>query len=141
MTTTTDTTTVADDIREWGNFCSVSANDPTAAEQAWGWAERVERESAARQAELDALRAELAEVRRDRDWPDGLYRMQGKIERQRTALDRLQRRVENQRLVLRTINELGRGLTDEEWAAAKAGVASDQLRDRMTDKVPSVTAA
>lgn len=92
------------------------------------------------QAELDALRAEVAELRRDRDWPAGLYRMQAKIERQRQALDRLQRRVENQRLVLRTIEELGRGLTDDEWATAKAGVASDQLRDRMTDKVPTAAA-
>lgn len=72
----------------------------------------------------------------DGNWPNGGWRLAGKIQRQREANDRMQRKVENQRLVLRTINELGRGLTDDEWTAAKEGVASDQLRERMTEKVP-----
>lgn len=90
----------------------------------------------------DELRQRLADMPIDdlRDVlagsPNGVWRLQAKVERQRQALDRLQRRVENQRLVLRTVNELGRGLTDDEWAAAKAAVGSDQLRDRMNTKVP-----
>jgi len=85
------------------------------------------------------LRDEVAVLRGllDGEWPAGAHRMQGKIDRQRFALDRLQRRVENQRLVLRTVNELGRGLTDNEWAAARGSVPSDQLRGRMNETQPS----
>lgn len=40
-----------------------------------------------------------------------------KVARQRRALDRLNRRVRSQRRVLRALNDLGRGLTRDEYLA------------------------
>lgn len=79
--------------------------------------------------ELEALKA------LDRgDLPAAYMRKQCKIERQRAALDALNRKVTSQRLVLRTINELGRGLTAEEWAEAKAKV-NEQVAERLDETV------
>jgi|HubBroStandDraft_2_1064218.scaffolds.fasta_scaffold356971_1 hypothetical protein len=58
-----------------------------------------------------------------------IYRMLDKIRRQRAALDLLNRRVVNQRFQLRTLNELGRGLSRDEFIAAKAAVENEQVRD------------
>lgn len=46
--------------------------------------------------------------------------MQSKILRQKDALNILNKKVRGQRLHLRYINELGRQLTPQEWAEAKA---------------------
>lgn len=57
--------------------------------------------------------------------PQVQARLQSKIERQKAVLNTLNRRVRGQRLHLRRINELGRGLTIEEWNEAKALYPAD----------------
>ncbi|PXX61086.1 hypothetical protein DFR70_109278 [Nocardia tenerifensis] len=79
-------------------------------------------------AERDALRAQLAW-----DLPTATRWLQRKVWRQKTALDVLNRRVVTQRFVLRTLDELGRSLTAEEYRAARAAVANARLRDRIDD--------
>ncbi len=78
-------------------------------------------------AERDALRGQLAG-----DLPQATRWLQRKVWRQAVELDRLNRRVTSQRVVLRTLDELGRSLTAEEYRAARAAVTNVQLRDRMT---------
>lgn len=88
------------------------------------------------------LRAEVIDLRQERDAllaqiagdPDlSLYFYQRKAGRQRDALDVLNRRVVSQRFVLRTLEQLGRGLSAEEYRAARDAVANEQLRDRIAD--------
>jgi uncharacterized coiled-coil protein SlyX len=64
--------------------------------------------------------------------------LQSKGYRQGKALDRLNRRVVNQRFQLRVLNELGRGLTREEFLAAKAQVENEQLSERIGTEPVSV---
>lgn len=64
--------------------------------------------------EVTALRAQL-----EGDLPKATGWLQWKVWRQRNALSRLQRRVVAQRAVLRRIDELGRGLSREEWIALR----------------------
>ena len=78
------------------------------------------------QAERDALRAQL-----EGDLPTATRWLQRKVWRQAVALDALNRRVVTQRFVLRTLEELGRSLTPDEYRAARAAVGSDQLRARI----------
>lgn len=77
---------------------------------------------------IAALRAEVASLQAqvDGDIPNALRWLQMKTVRQRRALDRLNRRVVTQRFQLRTINEMGRGLSREEWLAAKAQAEAAQ---------------
>jgi hypothetical protein len=77
-------------------------------------------------AERDALRAQL-----DGDLPKATRWLQTKVLRQAAALDALNRRVVSQRLVLRTLDELGRSLSSAEYRAARDRVADAQLRDRI----------
>lgn len=77
-------------------------------------------------AERDALRAQLAG-----DLPAATRWLQRKVWRQAAELDRLNRRVASQRFVLRTLDELGRSLTAEEYRAARNAVSNAQLRDRI----------
>ena len=77
-------------------------------------------------AERDALRAQLAG-----DLPAATRWLQSKVWRQAAALDTLNRRVVSQRLVLRTLDGLGRSLTAEEFRAARDAVADPRLRDRI----------
>ena len=56
----------------------------------------------------------------------------GKIDRQRKALQRLNRRVRVQRLQLRKLNELERGLRADEWKALKEE-HSNELEEDMWD--------
>jgi hypothetical protein len=77
-------------------------------------------------AERDALRAQLAG-----DLPAATRWLQRKVWRQAAALDALNRRVVSQRLVLRTLDRLGRSLTAEEFRAARNAVADPRLRDRI----------
>jgi hypothetical protein len=79
-------------------------------------------------AERDALRAQL-----EGDLPSATRWLQRKVWRQAAALDALNRRVVSQRFVLRTLDRLGRGLTAEEYLAARAAVADARLRDRIDD--------
>jgi hypothetical protein len=66
-------------------------------------------------AERDALRAQL-----DGDLPAATRWLQRKVWRQAAALDALNRRVASQRFVLRTLDDLGRSLSAEEYRAARA---------------------
>jgi len=77
-------------------------------------------------AERDALRAQLAG-----DLPAATRWLQRKVWRQAAELDRLNRRVTGQRFVLRTLDELGRSLTAEEYRTARDAVSNNQLRDRI----------
>jgi hypothetical protein len=77
-------------------------------------------------AERDALRAQLAG-----DLPAATRWLQRKVWRQAAELDRLNRRVASQRFVLRTIDELGRSLTAEEYRTARNALSNVQLRDRI----------
>jgi hypothetical protein len=77
-------------------------------------------------AERDALRAQL-----EGDLPAATRWLQRKVWRQAAALDALNRRVVSQRFVLRTLDELGRSLTVEEYRTARDQIADEQLRDRI----------
>jgi hypothetical protein len=77
-------------------------------------------------AERDALRAQL-----ELDLPAATKWLQRKVWRQAAALDVLNRRVVNQRFVLRTLDALGRSLTEQEFRAAADAVGNPQLRERI----------
>ncbi|HZN74950.1 MAG TPA: hypothetical protein VFC00_25220 [Micromonosporaceae bacterium] len=77
-------------------------------------------------AERDALRAQL-----DGDLPRATRWLQRKVWRQAAALDVLNRRVVSQRFVLRTLDELGRSLTADEYGVARNRITDAQLRDRI----------
>jgi hypothetical protein len=77
-------------------------------------------------AERDALRAQLSG-----DLPAATRWLQRKVWRQAAELDRLNRRVTSQRFVLRTLDELGRSLTAEEYRTARNAVSNVQLHDRI----------
>jgi hypothetical protein len=77
-------------------------------------------------AERDALRAQLAG-----DIPAATRWLQRKVWRQAAELDRLNRRITSQRFVLRTLAELGRTLTADEYGAARDALANGQLKDRI----------
>jgi hypothetical protein len=79
-------------------------------------------------AERDALRAQL-----EGDLPTATRWLQRKVWRQAVELDRLNRRVTSQRFVLRTLDELGRSLTAEEFRAARDAVSDAQLLGRIKE--------
>jgi hypothetical protein len=81
-------------------------------------------------AERDALRAQL-----DGDLPSATRWLQRKVWRQAAALDVLNRRVLTQRFVLRTLDELGRSLSRDEYRAARDRIADQRLRDRIDEPV------
>jgi uncharacterized coiled-coil protein SlyX len=59
--------------------------------------------------------------------------LQAKVAAQAKALDALHSRVVNQRFQLRTLNELGRGLTREEFLKARDAIGNEQTRKRVGD--------
>lgn len=77
-------------------------------------------------AERDALRAQL-----EGDIPAATRWLQRKVWRQAAELDRLNRRVVSQRFVLRTLAQLGRTLTADEYRTARDAVTDQQLKDRI----------
>jgi hypothetical protein len=77
-------------------------------------------------AERDALRAQI-----EGDLPAATRWLQRKVWRQAAVLDRLNRRIVSQRFVLRTLEELGRSLSADEYRAARVRIANEQLRDRI----------
>ena len=79
-------------------------------------------------AERDALRAQL-----EGDLPAATRWLQRKVWRQARELDRLNRRVTSLRFVLRTLDELGRSLTAEEFRTARDALSNAQLRDRIAE--------
>jgi len=66
------------------------------------------------ESEVNHLRAQL-----EGDMPKATGFLQWKVWRQRNALDILNHKVVTQRFVLRTLEELGRGLTREEYIKAR----------------------
>ncbi len=98
----------------------------------------------ARREQVTALQRELAEVRRDLaiaeaqlegNIPSATAWLQGKVHRQRAALDAMNRTVISQRFVLRTLAQLGRTLSAEEYRSARNAEQNAQLRDRIEDPV------
>jgi hypothetical protein len=77
-------------------------------------------------AERDALRAQL-----EGDLPAATRWLQHKAWRQAAELDRLNRRVTSQRFVLRTLDNLGRSLTADEYRAARDAIRDPRLLDRI----------
>lgn len=59
--------------------------------------------------------------------------LQAKVAAQKAALDKLHTRVVNQRFQLRTLNELGRGLSKEEFLKAKDAEVNEETRKRIGD--------
>ena len=80
-------------------------------------------------AEVDALRAQL-----EGDLPRATSWLQWKVWRQRAELDRLNRRILSQRLALRTLEALGRGLSREEYLQAREA-QSEILRERIDEEI------
>jgi hypothetical protein len=60
--------------------------------------------------------------------------LQAKVAAQAKTLDVMHSRIVNQRFQLRVLNELGRGLTQEEFLKAKAEVENEQTAKRIGDK-------
>lgn len=80
--------------------------------------------------EIDALR----EIIKGGDYARwGAGRLVWKCARQRAALDALNRRVVSQRFELRTLNELGRGLSAEEYRKAREAEQNEQLKARIAE--------
>lgn len=63
--------------------------------------------------------------------------LQAKVAAQAAALDRLHNRVVNQRFQLRTLNELGRGLTRDEFVTYRDKETNEQTVKRIGDPVVS----
>jgi hypothetical protein len=82
-------------------------------------------------AERDALRAQL-----DGNIPAATYWLQIKVQRQRAALDTLNRALLSRRFALRLFTQVREPLTIQEWADARAAIADGQLRKRIDEKVP-----
>lgn len=59
--------------------------------------------------------------------------LQAKVAAQKAALDALHSSVVRQRFQLRTLNELGRGLTKDEFLVAKKAVENEQAAKRIGD--------
>lgn len=59
--------------------------------------------------------------------------LQAKCAAQAAALDRLHTRVVSQRFQLRTLNEMGRGLSKEEFLKAKETIDNEQTVKRIGD--------
>lgn len=92
---------------------------------------------------IDSLRLQVLELTRDNealqaqldgDMPKATAWLQRKVWRQGRALDALNRRVLTQRFVLRTVEQLGRGLTKAELDRAKAELTPD-LQARLLEEV------
>jgi hypothetical protein len=80
-----------------------------------------------------ALRAQL-----EGDIPKATAWLQAKVDRQRKVLDKGNRTVIGQRFVLRALESLGRGLTAEEYRAAREAEPNAQLRERIPEKPVAV---
>ena len=90
-------------------------------------------------AKLVSARQELAELKTEnavlrgqleKD-PAMMWWCYAKLHRQAHALNILNRRVVSQRMVLREIERLGRGLSKDEYLAAREAIADEKLRERI----------
>jgi len=82
--------------------------------------------------EIDMLKARL-----DGDIPRALHWLQGKADRQRQALDSLNRRVLSLHVALRLMNRLREPVTAAEWKQAREAIADEALRERVDGKAPA----
>ena len=83
--------------------------------------------------EIDVLKATL-----DGDIPRALNWLQGKTERQRRALDGLNRKVLSLHFALRLTNRLREPVTAAEWKQARDAIADEALRGRVDAAAPKV---
>jgi len=83
--------------------------------------------------EIDALKAGL-----DEDIPRALRWLQSKAERQRQALDGLNRTVLSLHFALRLTNRLREPVTAAEWKQAREAIADEALRGRVDAAAPKV---
>ncbi len=67
------------------------------------------------------------------EYPHSPSWLQSKVARQKAALDRLHSTIVRQRFQLRILNELGRGLTTEEFLKAKTEIENEQTAKRVGD--------
>jgi len=81
--------------------------------------------------EIDVLKATL-----DGDIPRALTWLQGKAERQRRALDGLNRKVLSLHFALRLMNRLREPVTAAEWQEARQAVEDEALRERIDRGAP-----
>jgi hypothetical protein len=65
----------------------------------------------------------------------GLFFSDRKVVRQRAALDILNRKLTTLHFQLREIERLGRGLSREEYLAARGAVSNDAHRERIEERV------
>lgn len=61
--------------------------------------------------------------------------LQAKVAAQAAALDRMHSTIVRQRFVLRTLGLLERGLTKEEFLAARDAIENEQTRERIGEPV------
>jgi hypothetical protein len=83
--------------------------------------------------EIDGLKARL-----HGDIPRALHWLQGKAERQRHALDGLNRKVLSLHFALRLMNRLREPVTAAEWKQAREAIADEALRERVDATAPKV---
>lgn len=81
--------------------------------------------------ELEAEVENLATLLREGGVPQSASWLQWKVWRQKTALDALNRRVLSQRFVLKLLDEMGRGLTAEEYKAARERSGDPRLEEAL----------
>lgn len=95
--------------------------------------ERPEESVTSLRVQIGDLKAENAELRsalaKDRDHP--MWWSLSKVARQRDALSYLCARNTRLRFQLRTLEELGRGLTKDEFLAARAKVTNEDVGERI----------
>ena len=74
----------------------------------------------------------ILELQLEGNIPDATFWLQRKVHAQRAALDRLNHKVVSQRFVLRTLEEMGRGLSREEYIEARDR-QPENLKDRIEE--------
>lgn len=77
-------------------------------------------------------RVRILEAQLEGNIPDATFWLYRKVNQQRKALDILNHRVVSQRFVLRTLEELGRGLSREEYISAR-DAQPDNLKERIAE--------
>lgn len=77
-------------------------------------------------------RVRILETQLEGNIPDATFWLYRKVNQQRKALDILNHRVVSQRFVLRTLEELGRGLSREEYISAR-DAQPDNLKERIAE--------
>jgi hypothetical protein len=99
--------------------------------------------------ETTVLRQQVAELReeaailrlaRDGDRDEAFSRLLSKCDRQRRALNDMNRRNASLRFALRLVNRLGRGLSRDEYVTARDAEQNEQLKSRLLDTLDETQA-